>query len=57
MGSSADARLNEIVWKLEGGVHAFVVRPGSSEADSPISSDKVVGCFVCSGILARCNKL
>lgn len=55
MGSSAGARLNEIVWKLEGGVHAFVVGPGSSEADSSSSFEKVVGCFLCSGILAGCN--
>lgn len=55
MGSSAGARLNEIAWESKGGIHAFVLWPGNSEADSPISYEKVVGCFLCSGILAGCD--
>lgn len=41
--------------EMEGGVHAFMEIYGSSEEDSPISSEKVLGCFLCSDILAGCK--
>lgn len=47
--------LNRFSGEMEGGVHAFMEICGSSEEDSPISSEEVLGCFLCSDILAQCK--